>query len=527
MKRNNLLRIIKFLSFIILLLLIALFSSRITPYNMDEFCHYHPIISRHYKYNVLNTFRENCRGYDLNFLNTGLVLPLRAYAYEGSSSSLYYYPLFLIWRDPRSARFLGLLFLFVQSLLLARIFKHRYEYILLFLLCFFPYFFQHLVDTGPINFTTTSIFLLYWLMIKWLADWKFKYLLIMAVTVFLGIWAKLTYLWLLPGIGILFLALLLDGKKLPSRKDCKKIGLQVLGSASVLIVLLGLLFLSTSPWDSSNFPYLEQITDSKWLSIKQLFQFDFIKERGVLKALFNPFEATQRIFVVKAPNLMTQLYSGFILLFVPVCLLALRRINWFEKIKPSLIYFAGIVAFVITLLVERTWAMHHTVLSFPFFILSIFSTIELLRKYHPKKFPIIVSALFIVFAVLSSYFFINFPKQQVREHDDWSKIKIHKILQDQQLAKDFFYVVVDWGMYYYQGLYGPDSQSVLYVEPLNSQSQIDALKELKGKHNRKLLFVYRNDQSSSSLNLIKNSFHLKEYGTTLENQIWRIMLEDN
>lgn len=176
MNRNNLLRIIKFLSLVILLFLIAFFSNRIGPYNMDEFCHYHPIISRHYKYNVLNTFRENCRGYDLSFLNTGLVLPLRAYAYEGSSSSLYYYPLFLIWKDPRSARFLGLLFLLVQSLLLARIFNQRYEYTLLFLLCFFPYFFQHLVDTGPINFTTTSIFLLYWLMIKWLDTFKFKYL---------------------------------------------------------------------------------------------------------------------------------------------------------------------------------------------------------------------------------------------------------------------------------------------------------------------------------------------------------------
>jgi hypothetical protein len=41
----------------------------------------------------------------------------------------------------------------------------------------------------------------------------------MAFTVFLGIWAKLTYFWLLPGIGILFLALLLDGKKLPSERN--------------------------------------------------------------------------------------------------------------------------------------------------------------------------------------------------------------------------------------------------------------------------------------------------------------------
>jgi len=526
MTRNNLLRIIKPLSLIILLFLIAFFSQRVAPYNMDEFCHYHSIISRHYEYNALNTFRENCRGYDLNFLNTGLILPLRAYAYEGSNTSLYYYPLFLIWKDPRSARLIGLLFLLVQSLILARIFRIKYEYALLFLLCFFPYSCQHLVDTGPINSTTTSIFLLCWLMIRWLNDFKFRYPLIMALTIFLGIWAKLTYLWLLPGIGILFLALFLDKRKLPDIKDAKKIGIQVLCSAVLLIVLLSFIFLSTSPWDSSSFPYLEQITNSQWLPIQQLFQPDVIKERGVWKALFNPFEATQRIFVVKGPNFWTKIYSAFILLFVPVCLLALR-INWREKIKPSLFYFAFMVAFLITLLVQRTWAMHHTVLSFPFLILGIFSTIDLLRKHYPKKFPIMVLALLIIFVILNSYFFILFPKQKVREHDDWSKLKIHQILQNKQLASDYFYVAVDWGMYYYQGLYGANSQSVLYMEPLNNPNQISALEDLKRKHNRKLLFIYRNDSSSSNISLIRNSFHLQEYGTTLEDQIWRIMLEDN
>ena len=523
--KKNLLFIVKFLSIVFFLFLIAFFSYRVAPYNMDEFCHYHPITSRHYKYNLLNTFRENCRGYDLNFLNTGLILPLRAYAYEGSSSSLYYYPLFLIWKDPRSARFWGLLFLLAQSILLARIFNFKYEYILFFLLCFFPYSFQHLVDTGPINFTTTSIFLLCWMMIKWLTNWQFRYPLIMALTVFGGIWAKLTYFWLLIGIGILFLALVVSSKKLPSRSEYKKIGLQILGSGLVLIVLLSFIFLSTNPRDSSSFPYIEQITRSKRLPIKELFQISVIKERRVLKALFNPFEATQRIFVVKDANLMTKLYSFLFLLFVPICLLALR-VNWFLKLKPLLIYFAGVVSFVMTLLTQRAWAMHHTVLSFPFLILSLFSTIELLREKYPKVFPIIVSVLLLIFAVLNSYFFINFPGQKVREHDDWSKIGIHRILQDEQLAKEYFYVVVDWGMYYYQGLYGPSEQSVLYIEPLNNENQISALKELSKKHNRKLLFIYRNDRSSSSLSLIRNSFNLKGYGTTSPNQIWRIMLEE-
>ena len=131
----------------------------------------------------------------------------------------------------------------------------------------------------------------------------------------------------------------------------------------------------------------------------------------------------------------------------------------------------------------------------------------------------------IIFVFLNSYFFINFPKQRIKEHDDWSKIEIHKQLQNPELANDYFYVVVDWGMYYYQGLYGPSFQSVLYMEPLNSQSQIDILQQMSREHNRKLLFIYRHDKNSSNLDLIRKSFRLEENKTTSKDQIWHIMQE--
>lgn len=346
----------------------------------------------------------------------------------------------------------------------------------------------------------------------------------MALIVFLGIWAKLTYLWLLPSIGILLLILLLENKTSLNRIACKKIVLHILGSGFLLILSLGCIFLSTDPHNSNRFPYLEQITNSKSLSIHQLFQLNIIRNRGVVKALFNPFEATQRIFVVKEPNLITAFYCGVIFLFVPTCLLALR-INWRDKIKPSLFYFASLLTFTITLYTERAWAMHHTVLSFPFFLLSILAVIDLFRKHYAKKFARIAMISAIIFVFLNSYFFINFPKQRIKEHDDWSKIEIHKQLQNPELANDYFYVVVDWGMYYYQGLYGPSFQSVLYMEPLNSQSQIDILKQMSREHNRKLLFIYRHDRSSSNLDLIRKSFRLEENKTTSKDQIWHIMQE--
>ncbi|MDP7281055.1 MAG: hypothetical protein QGG39_14400 [Candidatus Poribacteria bacterium] len=80
-------------------------------------------------------------------------------------------------------------------------------------------------------------------------------------------------------------------------------------------------------------------------------------------------------------------------------------------------------------------------------------------------------------------------------------------------------------MYYYQGLYGHKSQSVLYIEPLHSDQQIQSLKDLSQKYQRKLLFIYRHDRSSSRLDLIRSAFSLSDHPETINNQIWRIVLE--
>ena len=45
------------------------------------------------------------------------------------------------------------------------------------------------------------------------------------------------------------------------------------------------------------------------------------------------------------------------------------------------------------------------------------------------------------------------------------------------------------------------------------------------EHDRKLLFIYRHDRSSSDLDLIRKSFYLDENKTAPKDQIWRIMRE--
>ena len=210
---NNVNKFVKIVLLIIAGLFITILFCKFVPYNMDEFSSYQVIICAHYKNAHLNTFRESCGRSDLNVLNTGLFLPLREYEYIGSITSLYYYPVFLMWKSPVSARFMGIIFLLIQAIILSKIFKIKIEYIFLGLVAFFPYFFQHIVDTGVVGFQITLTYAAYYFLTRWFEKINLKYILIVSLLLFLGIWAKLTFVFFLPGLSLIFLQLLIKNRK--------------------------------------------------------------------------------------------------------------------------------------------------------------------------------------------------------------------------------------------------------------------------------------------------------------------------
>ena len=174
--------------------------------------------------------------------------------------------------------------------------------------------------------------------------------------------------------------------------------------------------------------------------------------------------------------------------------------------------------------------MHHTILSFPFLILcalTLFNSLREKGQYVLKSrfWKILLFSWLALFFLLNSYLFVTFPRQEIRHFDDFSKIKINEILINAYLAENYFYVAIDWGIYYYQALYGHPSQGVLYMTPLNKQWQIEKLKELSREYDRKLLFVYNSRKKASNLDLIQESFPLKPCHLVDADSIWQILLE--
>lgn len=518
--------------------IIVFIFSKIVPYHMDEFAAYHPIMCLYYKANLFNNFRESCSAYNLNFINSGLILPLRANYYVGSFQAILYLPLFILWKSPLSARFLGYIFLLLQAIILGKIFKIKFEYLLGGFLIFFPYFFQHIVDTGPISYQTTSIFLIYFLILKWIKNLKISYLIVITLLIFCGIFTKLSYFWLLPGLLLIFGWEIYKNKKsIFKYNNFRKLCLGFSFALLIFTLLFYFLFLSTNPSDSQSYPLIDEITKSPRSSLYTLSELKEIKifQMPIIKALINPLEATQRIYANRVIEHL-YIYDFFIFILLPFILIILLykgKIIFDENIGDLIIFY---LSFIITIFfimaTKQAIAMHHLILAYPFLILFSLKSINILKNIQFKssktiRFQTIIIPYLALFCILNIYLYSILPKQTIDSQSDFSLIDINKILNNEQLARDYLFVVVDGGMYYSQALYGNINQSVIYIQPLDTENEIQALKDLSRENNRKLLFIYNQKRLESDMNLVRKSFVLDRCKLISESSVWDILLEKN
>jgi hypothetical protein len=518
--------------YLILSVGVALLFALIVPYNTDEFIHYHTLLCHVYPLNALNTFTGACGALDLNFLNTGFILPLRAYLYSGSFPSLYYLPLFWIWPSPVSARLLSVLFLLLQALVLGKLFRFNPWRVFLGLLLFFPYAFQHIVDTGPVSFQILSIYLLALLFEKWMRKPSFLYPLLAGILAFLAFWTKLLYVAELPAIALLFALAVHDSRRsFETPKAVSRLSAQLLLGVLTFLALAAALLLSTSPHDPTVHPLLDELLQKGGRYTPA----DFLHKLPTLevtKALLNPLAATHRVYdawSIPGSGLI-RLYDVLLYLGIPLfavlalCLRELRASAW----KPLLIYTLFPLTFLLIAGTKMAWAMHHTVLSFPYLVLAALSLLSVLRIAKTPKGILLRRCAHIwlgLFFVLSLFWFALFPAQGIRSSDDPSKERVNALLHSDTIAEQYFYVITDWGMYFYQGLYGSKNQSVLYISGLYEQEDFEALKKLSAQHHRQLLFIVNERAATTDLGLIRSRFTLTRCEALAKEGAWQVWHE--
>lgn len=493
---------------IFVILLIAFMLNPLVPNNMDEFSLFHNIECRYYPNNKMNKFDVSCMYYDLQFPFTNMYLPLREFGYMGSILSLYLFPFFIVYPHQIITRVVGLLFLIPQAFIYGKILKKDWFPIFFGLVLFFQYFFQHFVDTGAIAIQITFLLLAIYLLNKWLSKQKIKYLYYFSVICFLGIFSKLTFIWYLPSLFIYFIFKVYGNKK---KLDLKNI----LGPLFLFVFLILVLFLSKDRW--GNYYYNEFFIDNPNGSV-----FDFNLSR-LLYLVLNPYFATSMIFNVY-DNVIIKIVN-FIFLFGAIPL------SWFYIYKKSNKYcLNSVLWFVLFLfsyftisLISKAGIIHHVILIFPFLILSFISTFYLLKKYISKK----VTYLFILFFLIYNlFFFFTFSGGRPLFGNEYVRYDINKILSKPEIADNYIFVVVDWGMYYYQSLFGNKNQTVLYIQNFSTDGQVDLIRDLAKENNKNLLFIYHRDKTETDPRFIKKNFFVSECETFIDSNSWGIIFEE-
>ena len=477
---------------------------------------------------------DDCTGFwDLRLLGGPFLVPLRVFWYCGTAPAFWYWPLYWVWPSYVSARWLGVLFLAAQAGILARVFHMRSWVIFVCLFLFFPYAYQNIADTGPVGCTATSVIALYAVFRRWIRTRQLRWSAVSALIVAVGVWTKLVYFWLLPGLALLWLLECLRQREQLDRAAVRTLALQAICTIVMLVVFLVPYLLSTDPYDKGRFIMLYVISQSHQYPLSRFF--GALWSLPTIRLLLHPLTATHRIFEVVDHPLMSAVYS--ILAFVTVPAWSVFVLFWqpasrsLRSVALQSLTLYG--CFILTVLIiaksVEAWAMHHVILAFPFLILSalVWADAHAALKHLPHRRNVkkTLAACGCVFAALNVYCWAVFALQPIRTEADWSRNDVHHVLGDEAFAARHIYVVLDYGIYFYQATYGPAGQAVMFREPLSAQSQIDEIHELEKNSGRTAVFVYDQKAHISTMDLLPKA--LVRCPSISPNAIWQILVPPN
>lgn len=499
-------------------------------YNMDEVIYYDVLKCVLYPKGSLY---GACDGYVLNFLTTGLKLPLLSWPYLGSVMAWIYLPIRLLWPSPFSARLLSFGFLIAGGALVAKRFAVHPRYIVIFLLAFFPYAFQHIVDTGPIAFQVFSTFVLDLGIRRTIKKPHTGISIGIGVLLGLLLWTKAVYAWVLPALFVVVFANVY--LQWPPKKRLlwfvTRVGHGVLALACTAL-LFGAILFSSAKNTAGVFPLLNQLFMYSPVYSPYEMLTGAWSHSGIWHLVNNPLGATHRMYWVEPAGFMAHVATALLYGAIPFLVLlyvTLRKGVRGAKIFWTLVYY---ILFLLTLLViartKRADAMHHAILAYPFWVLSAVSILQFPRlptAAARKCFTWILRAILGLFICVHLFFWLSFTHQNPINFNHPSLEHVRTVLNNNDLAKKYLYVSLDWGPVFIQNVYGPRDQMTMYVDPLKSEDLILAIKQRAAEHGRKVLFVYYPYAPAGNMKLVAKFWNLTPCAAFAASDKWQILAE--
>jgi len=360
---------------------------------------------------------------------------------------------------------------------------------------------------------TTSVFIVYALLVKWIAalknasknPWQFP--VFMGAIIFMGIWTKLTYFAVIPGICIYMIYYLIKHRDIFKRQGVKRkyavhLILLIAVASSLSFILLN------SKTKRGKTYYQQMIASEKSL---------FCEKGGTAQAKIiklgrffpNPMQTANYAFYVK--DKITPI--GLSYMAALILLLVFGTARLFVKKEGAdyafvNIFLAVLTFFILVVFYRRAHGIHHVVLCFPYMLISLLYIGSKLRRDK------IILALVIILLSINIKLYINLSSLRPRYFNPLTKIRYLNEINE-KFAEGYVYVVIDSGYYFIKHLYGPNDQCVLNLRFLHRPHEVAAVRGILKRLNRKALFICRQRSAFLKKNfpgLMKHKFDFDTRG---------------
>ena len=405
-----------------------------------------------------DTFEGGCGAYLLDF---GLFRYHRAYEYTGAASGLLYWPFWAIWRSPYSFYVIGEALLGLFSLGVARALGLAPRYALI-PLCYFPFAYLFIQDSGPIRIAFLSLPALSLLVRTTLRESSRSRQLMLgalaAVVVLVCVEDKPFYLFVAPTIVVCAFAFgaSADGTVAPVNLTgaARRSAAALLAFSAIVTIGLAVLFLVGHSDGMSYFSYLRS----------HLSSIGSIGIAGTAKLLlyytFLPTAFARRMFGWEHPLMLA---SALCLIPSGVLAYALwraRAVTAWVLAWMGTAYVSGVVVALVT---AKELQPHHFVfLHLPLILLLMHAAGRTAAGWNAVMTYVIAST-----AMTIAILMWHPPSQTILERD-----QVFAYLRRTEVASTHLVSTPD--MYDQLGLYGDRSQFVTSADPLYAPMPADA-----------------------------------------------------
>jgi hypothetical protein len=432
-----------------LLLGLALLSPLILPYNMDEFVPYQALGCAAFPLSARENgdFRNGCGRLDLRLPFTRTFLPLRSYTFIGSLPVVPFYPLWRLLRDPVAVRVQGVLFLLLAFGLALRVTEAAAP-ALLVALCIYPLCAaSFIVDTGPVGLSMVlalgTLVAVKRAVHERRPARKAGFAALAGLLVFLGLFVKPVFAWLLPGFALFALARA-RAEPPPARalsaENARALA-AFLAASVPLTLALGLAHTRTG---------------GRYYGV--------FRSANVGMGSGQPRVVASRLseFVLDGSTLAPQTLRWPRQSWDAVpALLCAGLLAWgLRRVRETATWLAmAALAFGLMCLTGRAWASHHIVFAIDLVLLGLAGVLTRLRAVHPRTFRVCTVAVCLYWAGLAA----RFPRVVVNPEANSGKDRLLAYVRESGLDARSVQLHATWGTYFIGHLFGDPRQILLFA----------------------------------------------------------------